>query len=168
MFWYDFKQLEINERDARRVQTLASIFQIGSISITTKRPGRPRGSGNKKKAATGQKTDATDNVGSLPDNFIDLTEQNTDPISREVTNCCRKRMRSSENEFNVGSNRLTTKANVNCADDDDVAMEEDDDFEPFVTNLAKDSSNSCRASGSRNEDIESSNEVMDLNDSSVK
>jgi len=163
MFWYNFKQLEINERDARRVQTLATIFQIASISVATKRPGRPRGSANKRKAPTGQRTDATDNVRSLPDNFIDLTEQSTDPISREVTTRRRKRTRSNEIGFNVGSNRLITKANVVCADDDEVAMEEDDDFEPFVTNLAKDCSNACRASGSRNEDIENSNEVMDLN-----
>ena len=42
-------QLKISEKDARRVQTLASLFKIDSILIASKRPGRPRGSTNKSK-----------------------------------------------------------------------------------------------------------------------
>lgn len=141
---------------------MASIFQIGSISIATKRPGRPKGSANKRKASTGQKINS---VGSFSDNFIDLTEPDLDPTRLEVTNRCKKRRRSGNNGFKGGSNRLLTKANIVCTDEDVVAMEEDDDHfdEPFVTNLAKDSGQPNRAPDSRNEAVESSNEVIDLN-----
>jgi hypothetical protein len=99
----------------------------------------------------------------LPDNFIDLAEQITDPVRRDVTNRQKKRIRSSEIGLNTENKRLMTQASVTCDDDDEVVMEEDVDFAPFVANSAKDSSNSSCAPGSRNEVIESSHEVMDLN-----
>ncbi len=140
---------------------MASIFQIGSISIATKRPGRPKGSANKRKTPTGEKTNS---VGSLPDNFIDLTEPDLGPTRLEVTNRRKKRRRSSNSGCNKGSNRLLTKANIVSTDEDVVAMEEDDHYdEPFVTNLAKDSGKPYRASDSRNAAVDSSNEVIDLN-----
>ncbi len=39
----------MNERDANKIRMVASVFKIGAISVTPKRPGRPRGSTNKRK-----------------------------------------------------------------------------------------------------------------------
>ena len=63
-------QRKISEKDAKKIQTLASLFKIDSIMmVATKRPGRPKGSTNKSKLKPAAKVTTLLEPETIEENF---------------------------------------------------------------------------------------------------